>query len=308
MSEGRRYGPYTVSIGRADKVLYPDVGITKGDVVDYYDAVAGDMLRHVADRPLTLQRFPDGVGEEGFYQKRASEHFPDWVPRVEVPLAEGGTQTQVVARNAATLAYLAGQGTLAFHPWLSRIPALENPDTMIFDLDPPDGGDFGVVREAGLRLREVLEALGLAAVVMTTGSSGAHVRAPLRTGPDFDTVRGFARRIADHLAARFPDRLTTEARKKKRLGRLYLDVARNARGQTAVAPYSLRARPGAPVAAPLTWDEFRRIRDARRHTLRTVPGRLRERGDPWSGVGRSARDLAGAVRRAEEVLGPAESL
>ncbi len=306
MTVTRRFGPYTVELDRLDKVLYPDARITKGEVIDYYEAVADPLLRHVDHRPLTLQRFPDGIGAEGFYQKRVPDHAPGWVERVSVPLADGDSQEQMVAGNVATLVYLAGQGTLTLHPWLSRAPELERPDTMIFDLDPPDSGDFGAVREAGLRLREVLDALGLTAGVMTTGSSGAHVRIPLRRGPDFDTVRRFARRIADHLAARFPDRVTTAARKAKRGERLYLDVGRNARGQTAVAPYSLRARPGAPVATPLTWDEFRRTRDARSHTLRSVPGRLEDRGDPWSGMGRSAHALDVAVRKADEVLGAPE--
>jgi len=303
MTETRRFGPYTVEVDRLDKVLYPEAGITKRDVIEYYEAVAEDLLRHVDHRPLTLQRFPDGIGKDGFYQKQVPDHVPDWVERVSVPLADGGSQEQMVAGNAATLVYLADQATLTLHPWLSRAPELERPDTLIFDLDPPDPGDFGAVRETGLRLKEVLDALGLQAFVMTTGSSGAHVRVPLRRGPDFDAVRGFARRIAEHLADRFPDRVTTAARKAKRGERLYLDVGRNARGQTAVAPYSLRARPGAPVATPLTWDEFRRTRDARSHTLGSVPGRLKDQGDPWSGMGRSAHGLDVAVRNADEVLG-----
>jgi bifunctional non-homologous end joining protein LigD len=300
--ETRRFGPYTVELERLDKVLYPDAGITKREVVDYYQAVADPLLAHLEDRPLTLRRFPDGIAEEGFYQKQAPDYIPGWIARVEVPLAEGGSQEQITAGNAATLAYLAGQAALELHPWLSRSPELDSPDQIVFDLDPGEDRDFGDVRTAALRLRELLVSLEMKPRVMVTGSSGAHVRVPLRAGPGFDEVRAFARRVVEHLAARHPDDLTVESRKKDRKGRLYLDVARNARGQTAVAPYSLRALPGAPVALPLEWDEFRNTRDARAHTLASVPRRLEERGDPWKGVGREARSLDRALEAARGVL------
>ena len=302
MSERRAFGPHVVELSSLDKEFFPEAGITKGDVLDHYQAVADVLLPHLEGRPLTLQRFPDGIGEEGFYQKQAPDHAPGWIRRVVVPLADGGSQEQLTAGNRASLAWLAQQGTVTLHPWLSRVPELEHPDVMIFDLDPAEGGGFDQVRTAALRLKEVLESLELAPFVMVTGSSGAHVRVPLRRGPGFDEVRAFARRVTEHLAGRHPDELTVEVRKAKRKGRLYLDVARNARGQTAVAPYSLRALPGAPVAVPLEWDAFRRTRHARGHTLASVPGRLEERGDPWKGMARRARGLGGARERAERML------
>jgi bifunctional non-homologous end joining protein LigD len=300
--ETRRFGPYTVELERLDKVLFPEAGITKGEVVDYYQAVADPLLAHLKDRPVTLRRFPDGIGEEGFYQKQAPDYFPGWISRVHVPLAAGGSQEQITVGNGATLAYLAGQGALELHPWLSRKPKLDLPDQIVFDLDPGEGRDFRDVRTVALQLRELLESLEMKPRVMVTGSSGAHVRVPLRAGPGFDEVRAFARRVVEHLVARHPDDLTVEPRKSRREGRLYLDVARNARGQTAVAPYSLRALPGAPVALPLEWDEFRHTADARAHALASVPERLERRGDPWKGMGQEARSLDRALEAARGVL------
>lgn len=302
MTTTRRFGPYTVELDNLDKVLFPEAGITKGQVVDHYEGVADAILPHLVGRPLTLQRFPDGIDEDGFYQKKVPDYFPGWINRVSVPLAEGGTQEQITAENTGTLVFLAQQGTLTLHPWLSRNADLNQPDRMIFDLDPGEGGGFGEVRSAGLLLKELLESVGLSPHVMITGSSGAHLWVPLRRGPDFDTVRDFARRVVAHLAGAHPDDLTVEARKAKRKGRLYLDVGRNALGQTAVAPYSLRPLPGAPVATPLTWDEFRRTRGPRRHTLTSIRSRLEETGDPWSGMGRRSRKLDGARKKAERIL------
>lgn len=303
MSPARRYGSREVELTNLDKVFYPDAGFTKGDVVDYYDGVAEHLLPHARGRPLTLQRFPDGIGGEGFYQKAVPDHFPPWVERVEVPLKEGGSQDQVTAGDRATLAYLAQQGTLTLHAWTSRAPEVLRPDRMVFDLDPGESEGFEAVRRGAAELRELLEEVGLTPFVMLTGSKGAHLRVPLRRGPGFDRVRAFARQVADHLASRDPGRYTTEVRKEKRRGRLFLDVARNAHGQTAVVPYSLRALPGAPVAAPLDWDEVASVEGPRRWTLTSVRRRLAQRDDPWKGMGRRAAGLERAEERWERSFG-----
>lgn len=295
MTPAVRVGSRTVDVTHPDKVYFPDDGFTKGDVVGYYRAVAPHFLRHAAGRPLSLQRFPDGIGAEGFYQKKAPDGFPDWIPRVEVPLADGTTQTQVTVRHEADLVFLVQQVTITFHAWTSRAGTLDRPDRMVFDLDPAEGTGFAAVRDTARLLRDELEGVGLATYPMVTGSSGVHVQVPLRTGPDFDAVRTFARQVADALAAAHPDALTTEVRKDKRRGRLFLDVARNAGGQTAVAPYSLRARPGAPAATPLTWDELGGVPAADRYTLRAVVRRLAQTDDPWKGMGRRAARLDGAA-------------
>jgi len=285
-----QFGAYTVETSNEDKVFFPDSGITKGDLIDYYHRIADVMVRYLKERPLTLHRFPDGIDSDGFYQQNASKYFPEWIDRITVD-KEGGTVTHAVCNQAATLVYLANQAAITLHAWMSRTDALRQPDQLVFDLDP-SGSDFERVCIAAQLVREALEDEGLAAFVMTTGSSGLHVRTPLRRGPDFDAVRAFARTIADRLAEQHPNLLTTEQRKAKRQGRVFLDTVRNAYGQTAVVPYSVRARAGAPVAAPLTWDE---VDDPdltpRRYTLRNMFRRLGQKEDPWANMYRHARTI-----------------
>lgn len=283
MKVGRR----EIDIPNLDKVLFPDAGITKRDLVDYYRRIAGTMLPHIRNRPLTLHRFPDGIDAKGFYQQNVSDYFPDWIARVRLA-KEGGEVEHCMCNDAATLVYLAGQACITPHAWLARAGNPRHPDRMIFDLDPP-GGDFTLVRFAAHTIRKVLEDIGLGGFVMTTGSRGLHVMVPLDAGTDFDAVRDFARRVAWVAAARAPQRLTTEQRKDKRGGRLYLDIMRNAYGQTAVAPYAVRAKPGAPVATPLEWDELGNARlRANSYRINNIFARLARRQDPWRGIGRRA--------------------
>ncbi|WP_276324206.1 non-homologous end-joining DNA ligase [Streptomyces sp. RFCAC02] len=290
-----------VPLSRPDKPMFPDDGITKAELVDYYRSVARPMLTYTRGRPVSMERYPDGYTGHSFFHKDVPRHFPDWVHRAEVPKA-GGSLTMAVCDDAPTLAYLAGQACITPHIWLSRADRPDCPDRMVIDLDPPEGGgadaDFATVRWAATAVRDLLADLGLKSVVMTTGSRGLHVLVPLDGKSDVDTVRAFARDAAGVLAARHPDRLTTEVRKDRRKGRLYLDTQRNGFAQTAVAPYAVRARRHAPVATPLTWDE---VDDPdlgpRNWTLRTLPGRLAERGDPWAGLHRLRRSLRPAQRR-----------
>ncbi len=300
-----RFGRYTVAIDHLDKVLFPDAGLTKGDLVAHYRDLADLILPHLADRPLTLQRFPDGIGADGFYQKNAGEHFPDWIERVTVA-KEGGHTTHVVAGNAATLVYLAGQATITLHGWLARRDKLHHPDRLIFDLDPP-GNDFAPVREAARDLRTLLEELGLASWPMVTGGRGMHLVIPLDRRADFDTVRDFARGVTTLLARR-DNRFTVEVRKDQRKGRLFLDYLRNSYAQTAVTPYSVRARPGAPVAVPIAWDELgHRDLSGNRWTVRTIAQRLSHlERDPWSGFTRHARGLATPRQRLDAMLASQE--
>ena len=195
MSETLRLGPYTVELARPDKVLFPDAGVTKRELVDHYRAIGERMLPYLRDRPVVMQRFPDGIGKEGFYQKDAPDYFPDWIPRVTVRKREGGTVHHVLCRNEATLAYLAAQGVITPHVWLSRVDDLEHPDRLIFDLDPPDH-DFELVRHAARSLRALLEELDLTAWPLATGGRGLHLVIPLDRAADFDRTRDFARRTA----------------------------------------------------------------------------------------------------------------
>jgi bifunctional non-homologous end joining protein LigD len=299
--EQLKVGRLTVALSNTGKVLFPDDGITKGDLIGYYLAAAEHMLPYLRDRPLAMARYPDGIAGERIFQKNVGRHFPDWIPRVEVG-KQGGELCQVVATKAADLVYLANQACIEFHPFLSRMgredqpDQLHRPDMLIFDLDPPDARHFEAVRAAALRLREILEDdLGLAAFVKTTGSKGLHVQVPLNGREEFDGVREFARQVAEVLAAAEPDLVTVEQRKDARHGRVYADIMRNAYAQTAAAAYSVRARPGAPVATPVSWQE---VADpalaADSFTLRSMPDRLAQlskAGDPWAGMSRHRQGL-----------------
>lgn len=296
-----RVGRRSVEISNADKVLYPGDGITKGDLVEYYRRVAEWMLPHLKDRPLALERYPDGIKGERIFQKNLPRHFPSWISRVTVRKA-GGSLHQVVCTEAATLAYLANQACITPHAWLSRADRPDHPDQVIFDLDPPGEG-FEDARVAALSLRSLLEELELPSFAKTTGGKGIHVTVPLDRRADFAAVRRFARDVAAALVARDPKRLTMEQRKDKRRGRLYVDVMRNAYAQTAVPPYAVRARPGATVATPLAWREVadRSLRPSR-FTIRTIVRRLERGKDPWEGLSRQRRSLSRASNRLAALL------
>jgi len=293
-------GRYTVELSNPDKLLFPKDGITKSDVVTFHRDVAELMLPYLRDRPLMMHRFPDGISAEGFYQKQIGDYFPEWIDRIEVR-KEGGSTEHVVCNNAATLVYLANQGCISPHLWLSRVDQLEHPDQLIFDLDPP-GDDFDPVRFAAQKLHEVLGELELPSYVKTTGSRGLHVVVPLDRYGDFDAVRTFARELAALLADREPKRLTVEQRKDKRQGRLYLDTGRNAYAQTAVAPYAVRPLAGAPVATPLDWDElYEKEIDAQSYTMKNILRRLGQKEDPWRDMRRHGVGLNTARERLREL-------
>ncbi|MFE0326188.1 non-homologous end-joining DNA ligase [Streptomyces sp. NPDC058960] len=303
-----RAGRRTVELHRPDKVLFPGDGdgygggkeYTKADLVAYYRSVALFMLPHLRGRPLMLERHPDGVDGPRFMQKNTPEHYPEWIHRVELP-KEGGTVCHTVCDDTATLLYLADQACLTLHRWLSRADRLQRPDRIILDLDPADG-DFGQVRAAARLVGELLDELRLPSGLMTTGSRGLHVVVPISGDHDFDEARRFARDIADVLAAAHPDLLTTAARKKDRGDRLYLDVQRNAYAQTAVAPFTVRALPGAPVATPLSWGQLDDpALNARRWTVADALDQART--DPWADVPPRGRSLARARRRLDDLRG-----
>jgi len=255
------------------------------------------MLPHVRDRPIMMQRYPDGIGGEPIVQQRAPDYFPPWIKRAKVKRQAGGTVTHALINNEDTLVFLVDQACITPHVWLSRADKPERPDQMIFDLDPP-AGKFALARDAARAVREVLDRVGLPAFVKTTGGKGLHVHVPLDRRAGFDEVRAFAREVAEIVARKSPQRFTTEQRKPKRRGRLYLDIMRNGYAQTAVPPYAVRGRKGAPVATPLAWEE---LDDARlkpeRFTLKTVQRRLAAGTDPWRGLARQACALGPARRR-----------
>ncbi|MDT0396563.1 MULTISPECIES: non-homologous end-joining DNA ligase [Streptomyces] len=293
-----RAGRRTLRIHRPGKVLFPGGGgakeYTKGDLVEYHRAVAPYLLPHLRGRPLMLDRRPDGIDGPAFMQKNTPEGYPDWITRTEVA-KEGGTVTHTVCDDTATLLHLVDQASITLHRWLSRTDRIDRPDRLVFDLDP-SVDDFETVREAARLLGDLLDELKLPSALMTTGSRGLHVIVPLNAAEGFDDVRAFAREVADTLAAAHPDRFTTAARKKDRGDRLYLDIQRNAYAQTAVAPYTVRALPGAPVAVPISRDE---LDDPELHARRwTVADAVEQaHADPWSHLPRRGRALAPARRR-----------
>jgi bifunctional non-homologous end joining protein LigD len=279
-----------VTISHPDKVLFPAAGITKRDLADHYERAAPAMLPYIRDRPLAVQAFPKGIEEHGFFMKAVPDYFPDWIDRVTVP-KKGGTVTHVLANDADTLVYLAGQNVVTLHTWLSRADEPRQPDRLIVDFDPSGGGFADVraaARDAGERLRDA----GLVPYAMVTGSRGIHVLCPLRRGPSFTDVHQFTRTLAEEMVRDNPRKLTLEWKKADRGSRIYVDVNRIAYAQHAVAPYGVRAREKAPVAMPIHWEELSdRSLKPDRWTVKNAGARLDAEGDPWKGMTRRARKL-----------------
>jgi bifunctional non-homologous end joining protein LigD len=287
-------------ISRPDKVLFPGPDFTKADLAGYYEAVAPVMLRHLVSRPLVLHRFPDGVDDAGFYQKQVPDHAPDFVDTVTVESdnTRGHVRHLMIGDHEGTevLRYLANQACVEVHRWLSHADSVDDPDLLVIDLDPPAKRDLNVLRRTARATRDRFAEIGLEPFLMATGGRGYHVVAPLDRSAGFDEVRALARDLAAHLAADDPDVLTTEQRKAKRGNRVFLDTNRNAYGQTAVAPYSPRARPGGPVATPIDFDELGRV-EPDGYDLRSVRRRLARKADPWAGITAHAASAKDARER-----------
>ena len=251
-----------IGISSPDRVVFEGAGYTKLDVARYYEAMADRILPHLAEHPVSLLRLPEGLGGERFFQKHAGRGFPDGIENVEITESDGKTAQYMVIRKAEGLVAAAQMGTIEFHIWGSRVDRLERPDRLVFDLDPDEGLDFAAVRDAGFEIRDLLAELDMQSWPLLSGGKGVHVTVPLRRSAGWDTVRLFARVFSHLLVARSPKRYTAEMSKAKRKGRIFVDWLRNGEGATAIAPYSLRARPGAPVAMPVSWDELKKVRKA----------------------------------------------
>lgn len=274
-----------IEFSSLDKIMFPEANLTKQDLLKYYDYMADYILPHLYNRPLMMQRFPNGVGENGFYQKNISDYFPDWIDRVTVE-KEGGTVTHVLCNSRDTLLYLVNQGTISFHTWLSCAEAIYNPDKLVIDLDP-SGNDFASVRKAAIALRALLHALALTSFVMTTGSRGLHIVVPLDGKEDFDESRKAGKILGNYLSKKNPDLLTLEQYKENREDNLYFDIQRNAYAQTSIAPYSLRPRQGATVATPIAWDEVTNSTlFGDKYHVGNIRRRLGQKSDPWDEYGK----------------------
>jgi bifunctional non-homologous end joining protein LigD len=277
-------------ITHPDKVLFPDDGITKGELASYYEAIASVMLPHIRGRPVTMERYPSGIGEKGFMQKDVSKGFPEWLERVEVP-KKSGTVHHPIVRNKRSLLWLANQNCITPHVWTSRTPKLYEPDICVFDLDPSED-EPEKLRAAALGVRDILAELGLPSWVKTSGSKGFHIVVPLDSKAGFGEVARFAYAVATILVKSDPRNLTLEFSKADRGGRILVDTGRNSYSATFAATYAVRARPGAPVSAPCTWEELERGEvGPRTFTLRTMARRIADVGDLWSDLRRRRRSL-----------------
>ena len=268
-------------ITHPEKVLFPADGITKGELAAYYESIAPLMLPHIAGRPVTMERYPAGIGEKGFMHKNVSRGFPEWLQRVEVPKKKG-TVHHPLANDTRSLLWMTNQNCITPHVWTSRVPDLYHPDVCVFDLDP-SREDHDALRGAALGLRALLAELGLECWVKTSGSKGFHIVVPLDGTAGFGDMMRFAHRAGRRLIARDPDALTEEFSKADRGSRILVDTGRNGYSATFAAAYAVRARPGAPVSAPCTWDEIERGDvGPRTFTLRTMAARAASVGDLWS--------------------------
>lgn len=280
-----------VTISHSEKVWFPKSGITKGDIISYYREVSEFFIKYSCDHPVTLQRFPDGISSNSFFQKNLSNYFPDWIASTKVEKKNGEVEMAMI-NDVETLIYLTNQGTIVYHLGLSESSNSHNPDRMIIDLDPENENDFEKVRKAAKKIRSIYEKLDLPCFLMVTGSKGIHMVTPLLGKESFDEVKEFAKKLCDHLAQQCPEETTTEIRKENRRGRVFLDYLRNAYAQTGVAPYSVRAFENAPVAIPLFCEELddKKIH-AQYFTIKNVARRLEKMGDPWENFYSSKKSI-----------------
>jgi bifunctional non-homologous end joining protein LigD len=285
-------------ITHPEKVLFPDDGITKGALAAYYEAIAPIMVPHIKDRPITMERFPSGIGRKGFIQKDVSKGFPAWLARVEAPKKDGVVHHPIV-KDARSLLWLANQNCITPHVWTSRAPNLYYPDICVFDLDP-SREDPEALRGAALGLRDLLDELGLRSWVKTSGSKGFHIVVPLDGKADFGAVHRFTHTIGTVLVSRDPKRLTQEFSKSDRGGRILVDTGRNGYSATFAAPYAVRARHGAPISAPCTWQEIDKGEvEPRTFTLKTIADRIERVGDLWADMRKHRYSLRSKITRIE---------
>ena len=273
-------------ITHPDKLLFPSDGITKGDLAAYYEMIAPAMLPHITRRPVTMERYPSGIGKKGFWQKSVTKGFPEWLERVAVPKKDGVVHHPLIT-DVASLLWVTNQNTITQHVWTSRAPKLYYPDACVFDLDPATNDEPAVLRSVALALRDFLQSLGLPSWVKTSGSKGFHILLSLDGKARMSEVARFANAVGTHMVKHDPTRLTQEFSKADRSGRIYMDTGRNGYSATFAAVYTVRAREGAPVSAPCSWDEIESgAVTPRSFTLRNMEKRVERVGDLWADFGK----------------------
>jgi bifunctional non-homologous end joining protein LigD len=284
-------------ITHPEKVLFPQDGITKGELAAYYEMIARVMVPHMRGRPVSMERYPSGIGKKGFFHKDVSKGFPAWLERVEVPKKDGTVHHPLVT-DTRSLLWLANQNCITPHVWTSRAPDLMHPDICVFDLDPSKDDDYDTVRAAAIGLRDLLAELGLPSWVKATGSKGFHIVVPLDGKTPMGEAARFANAVGTLLVKRDPAHLTQEFHKVDRAGRILVDTGRNGYSATFAAAYAVRAKRGAPVSAPCTWEEIERgTVNPRTFTLRNMTARIKDVGDVWSDMLRRKRSLTRAIEK-----------
>jgi bifunctional non-homologous end joining protein LigD len=290
-----------MTITHPEKVMFPDDGITKGELGAYYEAMAPVILPYLRGRPLTMERYPAGIGAKGFWQKDVSKGFPDWLQRVEVPKKDGVVHHPVIT-DLKSLMWVTNQNTITQHVWVSKLPDLNYPDLCVFDLDPSKD-DVKSVRAAAVGLRDLLDKLGLPSWIKTTGGKGFHIVVPIDGTTPMGTVVRFANAVGTFFVSLAPDQLTQEFNKVDRRGRIYVDTGRNGYTATFAAAYTVRAKPGAPVSAPCTWDEVEEGKVApASFTLRNMPQRIEKVGDLWADMRKRGRSLKQPMEKLRRLM------
>jgi len=295
---------HEIALSNTDKIYFPasrktkNKAITKGELIDYYYHIAPTMLPYLHDRPLTVQRYPDGITGEAFFQKNAPDYFPAWIKRIAIKDEGGGATNYVLCNDAATLVYMANQGAIVYHVWTSTADKPRYPDRLIFDLDPSGKAGFTLVRWAAKKLKYIFDLLELTSFVMTTGSRGVHVYVPIKPQYTNEEVTEFARAIAEYLIGRYPQKLTLSLPKHARGDRIFLDIYRNSYAHHGVAPYSVRSLPGAPIATPISWQELiTKGVKPQDYTIHNIFRRLSKTKDPWKDMTSHAHTLENAVKK-----------
>jgi bifunctional non-homologous end joining protein LigD len=288
-------------ITHPEKVLFPDDGITKGELAEYYESIAPIILPHISARPITMERYPAGIGKKGFWQKDVSKGFPPWLERIAVPKKDGTVHHPLV-NDARSLLWVTNQNTVTQHVWTSRAPSLYYPDVCVFDLDPSKEDEPDELRAAALALRDLLKELSLTTWVKTSGSKGFHILASLDGTARMGDVARFAHAVGALLVARQPERFTQEFSKVDRGGRILVDTGRNGYSATFAAAYTVRAKPGAPISAPCTWEEVESGKvQPRTFTLRTMADRVATVGDLWSDLYKRGSSLRRPIERLKKL-------
>lgn len=278
-------------ISNTEKNFYPKAKITKGNVLDYYENISKIILPHLKDRLLVFDRYPNGIEYQHFVQQEVPDYFPKWMDRKRVAKEEGGYITHAICNDKKSLLYLVQEAVLEFHTWLSRVDKIKNPDKLVFDLDPT-GTNIDRVREGALFIKNILDELEIKSYVMTTGGRGYHIVIPLDRKMDFNKAHMIAERIAKYIANKNKDLFSADPRKSGRRGKVFVDYVRNSYGLTEVCPYSLRAKEGASIATPVTWDEMKSKRmSPQKYTIKNILRRISQKGDPWKDIYKNGQSL-----------------